>query len=69
MDELIKVIQEKTGIDANEARGAAETAVDFIKERLPEPMRGQIDGLLGGAGGAGGTGGGMPDVGGMLGGR
>ena len=63
MDELIKMIQDKTGIDANQARGAAETAVNFIKERLPEPMRGQIDGVLSG------TGGGMPDIGGMLGGR
>jgi hypothetical protein len=65
VDELIKMIQEKTGIDANQARGAAETAINFIKERLPEPMRAQIDGLLGGAGATGG----MPDLGGLLGGR
>jgi hypothetical protein len=64
VDELIRMIQEKTGIDEAQARGAAQTAIDFIKQRLPEPMRGQIDGILGG-GGAG-T---MPDLGGMLGGR
>ena len=65
MDELVKLIQEKTGIDEGQARGAAETAINFIKERLPEPMRSQVDGFLGGAGGAGG---GMPDLGGVLGG-
>jgi hypothetical protein len=65
VDELIRMIQEKTGIDEAQARGAAQTAIDFIKQRLPEPMRGQIDGLLGG----GGAGGAMPDLGGMLGGR
>lgn len=65
MDELVRLIQEKTGIDEGQARGAAETAINFIKDRLPEPIRGQIDAVLGG--GAGGSG--MPDLGGMLGGR
>ena len=50
MDELIKLIQEKTGIPEEQARTAAETAINFIKERLPEPIRGQVDGFL--AGGA-----------------
>lgn len=68
VDELISQIQQRTGIDEAQARGAAEAAIDFIKGRLPEPMRGQIDGLLGGGGGGGGTAGGnMPDIGGMLG--
>jgi hypothetical protein len=62
MDELVRQIQERTGIDEAQARGAAETALNFIKERLPEPMRGQIDGFL-----SGGAGGNMPDIGGMLG--
>ena len=53
MDELIKQIQEKTGIPEAQARTAAETALNFIKERLPEPIRGQVDGFL--AGGAGGS--------------
>ncbi len=62
MDELVRLIQDKTGIDEAQARGAAETAINFIKERLPEPLRGQVDGLMSG------TGGGAPDLGGMLGG-
>lgn len=55
MDELIQQIQQRTGISADQARTAAETAVSFLKDRLPEPVRGQIDGLLGGQGTDGGS--------------
>lgn len=53
MDELVKLIQEKTGIPEEQARTAAETALNFIKERLPEPIASQVDGFLAGGGGAG----------------
>lgn len=43
MDELVKVISERTGLPADQARGAAQAAVDFIKEKLPESMRGYVD--------------------------
>ena len=46
MDELVKVISERTGLPADQARGAAETAIDFIKGRLPEAMRGYVDTAL-----------------------
>jgi hypothetical protein len=52
MDEIVKLVQERTGIDEGQAKTAVETVVNFIKDRLPEPMKGQIDGLIGGAGGA-----------------
>jgi hypothetical protein len=48
MDELIQQVQARTGINADQARTAVETVVGFIKERLPEPMRGQVDALLSG---------------------
>jgi len=51
MDEIVKLIQERAGISEQQARTAAETAVNFIKDRLPEPMKGQIDGLISGQGG------------------
>jgi len=53
MEELVKVIQQKTGLPEAQARQAAETALNFIKEKLPAPMAAQLDGLLAG-GGAGG---------------
>ena len=52
MDELISAIVKKTGISESQARGAAETAVEFIKARLPESVAGYVDQALGYAGGA-----------------
>ncbi len=62
MDELIKLIQQRTGIDEAQARGAAETVIGFLKERLPAPIAGQIDGVIEG-GEAGGPLGGLGDLG------
>ena len=67
MDEIVKLVQERAGIDEGQARTAVDTVVSFIKERLPEPVRGQIDGLIvgGGANGAAGSNplGGLGDLG------
>ena len=52
MDELIKQVVERTGISEQQARGAVETVLGFLKTHLPEPIAGQLDGLVGGAGGA-----------------
>lgn len=46
MDELIEAIKEKTGLPADKAKGAAEAALDFIKDKLPAPLANQIDGYL-----------------------
>jgi hypothetical protein len=47
MDDLIKAITERTGLPADQARAAAETAIDFLKAKLPESMRGYVDMALG----------------------
>ena len=64
MEELIKQITQKTNISEEQARGAAETAINFIKGKLPAPRAAQIDGLLAGQA----AGGGMGMLGGLLGG-
>ncbi|MCA1632948.1 MAG: DUF2267 domain-containing protein [Acidobacteria bacterium] len=74
MDELIKQVTEKAGISEAQARSAVETVMGFIKDRLPEPIAGQVDTLIGGAGGVvGGLANTAGDVlgglGGMLGGK
>lgn len=46
MDELIEAIKQRTGLPADKAKGAAEAAWDFLKERLPDPLASQIDGYL-----------------------
>jgi hypothetical protein len=76
MDELIRQVAERTGIGEDKARTAVDTVVGFLKQRLPAPLAGQLDGVLGG-GAASGGGGGLADqagdvlggLGGMLGGK
>ncbi|HEX8351767.1 MAG TPA: hypothetical protein VF611_02505 [Pyrinomonadaceae bacterium] len=60
MDELIKQVVERTGISESQAQTAVTTVLGFLKNRLPEPIAGQLDGFLGGAAGAaGGVAGGL----------
>lgn len=46
MDELVKLVQQKTGISEEQARQAVTTVINFLKERLPAPIAGQVDGIL-----------------------
>ena len=46
MVQVVKMVQERTGIDAGQARTAVSTVLEFLKERLPEPIAGQIDGVV-----------------------
>jgi hypothetical protein len=69
MDELVKAISERTGLPPEQSRQAAETAVAFIKERLPDPIAGQLDAILSGEGLAGGADSLLKGLGGMLGGK
>lgn len=48
MDELVKLVIQKTGLSQDQARKAVDTVVGFLKDKLPEPMASQIDGLLSG---------------------
>ena len=54
MEELIQQVAQRTGISEAQAQTAVTTVLGFLKTRLPEPLAGQLDGLLGGAAGAGG---------------
>jgi hypothetical protein len=62
-DELVKVIQERVGLDAGTAEQVATVALDFIKTKLPPEMAGLLEGDISGLGGAGGM------LGGLFGGR
>lgn len=52
MDELINMVAEKAGLTADQAKTAVTTVLDFLKQKLPAPLAGQIDGLLSGGGDA-----------------
>ena len=46
MDELIKLVSQKTGIPQATAKTAVETVVGYLKDKLPDPLAGQLDNLL-----------------------
>jgi hypothetical protein len=48
MSELINLIVQKTGISQENAQKAAQTAIDFLKSKLPAPVAGQVDAVLAG---------------------
>jgi hypothetical protein len=50
MDELVTLVSDKVGISEEMAKQAVEVVIDYLKDKLPAPISGQIDGLLGGAG-------------------
>lgn len=51
MDDLIKQVSERTGLSEDKAKTAVDTVVNFLKDKLPAPIAGQIDNALTGAGG------------------
>ena len=67
MDEVVKLVAEKTGLSEEKAKVAVETVLGFLKDKLPGPIAGQIDSALGGEGGAPGLGGVAQGLGGMFG--
>ena len=48
MDELIKLVSQKTGIPQDKAKVAVETVINFLKKKLPAPIAGQLDTILAG---------------------
>jgi len=55
MDELVKQVAQKVGISEKQAQQAVETVLDFLKEKLPDPIAKQVQGVI--------KGGEMPDLG------
>ena len=50
MDELIKLVSQKAGLSEEQAKAAVETVMGYLKDKLPAPIAGQIDSVLGGGG-------------------
>lgn len=50
MDELIKLVSQKTGLPEDKAKVAVDTVIGFLKERLPAPLASQLDNVLGSSG-------------------
>jgi hypothetical protein len=69
MDELVKMVVQKTGISEDLARRAVDTVVGYLKGKLPAPIASQLDGAIAGGGGAGTLGEMAKKAGGLLGGE
>lgn len=50
MEELIKLVSEKTGLPPQAAKLAVETVVQFLKAKLPGPIASQLDSVVAGGG-------------------
>jgi uncharacterized protein (DUF2267 family) len=46
MNELIKLVMEKTGLPEDQAKQAVDTVIQFLKDRLPDPLAGQVDAAI-----------------------
>jgi len=46
MDELVKLVSDKVGISEDQAQEAVQVVLSFLKDKLPEPIAGQIDAAL-----------------------
>lgn len=66
IDELVQQIAARANIPPDKAMQAARTAIEFLDDRLPPPVKGNLDRLLGEGGGGGGPD--LGDVAGKLGG-
>jgi hypothetical protein len=66
VDELIKLVSQKTGISEEMAKTAVETVIGYLKQKLPAPIASQMDSVLGG-GAAQGAEGLVKGLGGILG--
>jgi hypothetical protein len=66
MEELIKLVASKNNLSEDIAKKVVETVMGYLKDKLPAPVAGQIEGLLSGAVTAD-AGGLMDKLGGLLG--
>jgi hypothetical protein len=53
MDELVNTVASKTGLSHDQAQAAATAVIEYLKSKLPGPVAGQIDSVLGGGGNLG----------------
>jgi len=47
MDELIKQLQEKTGLGADQIKSVVSGVMDFLGDKLPGPIASQVRSFLG----------------------
>jgi uncharacterized protein (DUF2267 family) len=48
VNELIEQLKSRVGLDDAKARSAAQTVIEFLKQRLPAPVATQLDNAIAG---------------------
>lgn len=46
MDEIVKLVSEKSGISESQARTAVETVLGYLQDKLPAPLDEQVEKVL-----------------------
>ena len=46
MDELVKLVTQKAGINDQQAKTAVDTVLNFLKQRLPPNVAPQLDAII-----------------------
>lgn len=69
MEQLIKLVTEKTGITETQAKQSVETVMTFLKDKMPAGIGSQVESFMkGGGAGLGNIGDGLKDkIGGFFG--
>ncbi len=53
MEELVQLVATKTGLPPAQSRQAVAAVLDFLKQKLPAPLAGQVEAMLQGESGQG----------------
>lgn len=51
MEEIVRVVVQKTGMSHEQAQVAVQVVLDYLKNKLPAPIAGQLDSVLQSGGG------------------
>ncbi|HZQ90958.1 MAG TPA: hypothetical protein VFA60_04125 [Terriglobales bacterium] len=55
MNELIEQLKSRVGLNDSQASSAAQTVIEFLKQRLPAPVASQLENHIAGQGGEAGA--------------
>ncbi len=67
MNELVQMVQQKTGLSQDMAQKVVDTVVGYMKTKLPAPLCSGLDELLGAGGASSDAAGSTDEAGGLMG--
>ena len=52
MNEIVRMVSQKTGMDEAKSKQAVDTVLQFLRNKLPAPIASQVENVVSGNGGA-----------------